>query len=111
MGDQIITLLYLALSAGLIGAAHWRVWRRTLPAFAAGARGRLGTLLAVAGWQWLGAATPAGLLFGLIGIEEVAATPLVPERIALTALALTALQLPAGLATLVAAFWRTRKNS
>lgn len=111
LNDQVGTLLYLALNAGSIGAVHWRVWRRTLPAFAAGVRGRPGTLLAVAGWQWLGAVIPAGLLFGFIGVEEVAGIPLVPERIALVTLALTALQLLAGLAMFAVAVWRTRKSS
>lgn len=110
MSDTAATLLYLALNAGLIGAVHWRVWRRTLPASATGARGRPRTLLAVAGWQWLGTALPACLLFGLIGIEEVIGIPLVPERIALVTLALTALQLLAGLAVFAAAVWRTRGN-
>jgi len=108
MSDALVTRFYLALCFGLIGAAHWRVWARTVPAFAAGRRSRAATLLIVAGWQLAGLLVPAGLLMGLVGIEEVVNTPLVPERIAILAFGWTGLQLLAGLATLGAAIWRTR---
>ena len=91
MSDAVVTPFYLVGCFALIGAVHWRVWARTLPAFAAGRRARAASLLAA-----------------LIGIEEVIKTPLVPERIALGAFGLTALQLLAGLATFGAAIWRTQ---
>lgn len=108
VSDNFVTQLYLIFCLILIGTAHWRVWVRTLPAFAEGRRSRAATLLAGAGWQLAGLLVPAGLLAGLIGLEEVINTPLVPERIALVALALTVLQLLAGLTTLIAAVWHTR---
>lgn len=108
MTDTVVTSFYLILCLSLVGTAHWRVWVRTLPAFAEGRRSRAATLLAVAGWQLVGLLVPAGLLAGLIGLEEVINTPLVPERIALGAFGLTALQLIAGLIVFLAAVWRTR---
>lgn len=108
MSDAVVTPFYLAGCFALIGAVQWRVWARTLPAFAAGRRARAASLLAVAGWQLAGLLVPAALLAALIGIEEVIKTPLVPERIALGAFGLTALQLLAGLATFGAAIWRTQ---
>lgn len=107
MTDTVVTSFYLILCLSLVGTAHWRVWVRTLPAFAEG-RPRAATLLAVAGWQLAGLLVPAGLLAGLIGLEEVINTPLVPERIALGAFGLTALQLIAGLIVFLAAVWHTR---
>jgi hypothetical protein len=108
VSDNAVTPLYLVFCLILIGTAHWRVWVRTLPASAEGRRSRAATLLAVAGWQLAGLLVPAGLLAGLIGLEEVIKTPLVPERIALGAFGLTALQLIAGLGVFFAAVWRTR---
>ena len=108
MNDTLVTSLYLLACLGLLGAVHWRVWARTMPAFAAGRRSRAATLLAVSGWQLAGLLVPAGLLLGLVGIEEVVKSPLVPERIAILAFGWTGLQLLAGLATFGAAVWRTR---
>jgi hypothetical protein len=108
VNDTLVTSLYFLACFGLIGAAHWRTWARTVPAFAAGRRSRAATLLAVASWQLAGLLVPAGLLMGLVGVEEVVKTPLVPERIALGAFGITALQLLASLATFGAAVWRTR---
>lgn len=108
MSGDDITQLYLVLCLALIGAAHWRVWARTVPALAVGRRSRAATLLIVASWQLAGLLVPAGLLMALVGIEEMVNTPVVPERIALGAFGLTALQLLAGLATFGAAVWRTR---
>lgn len=110
MDEQLVSSLYLAANAAVLGGAQWRVWERTLPAFAAGRRTRGRTLLVAALWMLLALAAPAGLLFALVGLEELAGTPLVPERIALVAFGLTSLQLLAGLATLAAVAWRTRGN-
>jgi hypothetical protein len=108
--SELIDPLYLAACTTGVGFAHWRVWACTVPAFAANRHSRARTLLAVAGWMLLALAAPAGLLMALVGIEELAGTPLVPERIALATFGLTALQLLAGLATFAAAAWRTRGN-
>jgi hypothetical protein len=108
VSDGIVTNLYLGAVMLIVGGAHWRVWARTVPALAAGRRSRTATLLVVAGWQLAGLFVPAALLMGLVGIEELINIPLVPERIAIGAFGLTALQLLAGLATFGAAVWRTR---
>jgi len=108
MSDEVITPLYLAVSAGTVGAAHWRTWWGSVPGFLDGKLSRASCLVRVAGWQLLALLAPIGALLLLVGIEEVAKTPLVPERIILITAALTFLQLVAGLTTFIAAIGRTR---
>ena len=108
MNDEVITLLYLVVSAGTVGAAHGRTWWGSVPGFLAGKFSRASCLVHVAGWQLLALLAPLGTLLLLVGIEEVAKTPLVPERIILLTAAVTFLQLVAGLATFIAAIGRTR---
>jgi hypothetical protein len=77
--SELIDPLYLAACTTGVGFAHWRVWACTVPAFAANRHSRARTLLAVAGWMLLALAAPAGLLMALVGIEELAGTPLCPS--------------------------------
>ncbi len=108
MSDDVITPLYLAGCAILLAGIHWRVWRRSVAGYLAGGFSRGSCLARAAGWQFLGLLVPAGALLLLVGIEEVAGPPLVPERIILITAALTFLQFGAGLTTFIAAIGRTR---
>lgn len=107
MSDEVITQLYLVVLAGTVGAAHWRTWWGSLPGFLTGKFSRASCLVRVAGWQLLALLAPSGALLLLAGIEEVAKTPLVPERIILLTAAQTFLQLVAGFTTFIAAIGRT----
>lgn len=107
MSDDLIIPLYLAACAAAVACFHWRTWRRSVAGFLAGRISRASCLGRVAGWQFLGLLVPTGTLLLLVGIEEVAKSPLVPERITLLALGLTGMQMLAGLATFIAALGRT----
>lgn len=108
MSDEVITQLYLVVSAGTVGVAHWRTWWGSVPGFLAGNMSRASCLMRVAGWQLLALVAPIGALLLLVGIEEATKIPLVPERIILITGALTFLQLVAGITTFIAAIGRTR---
>ena len=108
MNDDLVTFLYLSACAAAVAGLHWRVWRRSVAGFLAGKFSRASCLVRVAGWQLLALLAPLGALLLLVGIEEVAKTPLVPERIILLTAAVTFLQLVAGPATFIAAIGRTR---
>lgn len=108
MDREIVTQLYLAVCVAAVACIHWRTWRGSVAGFRAAKFSRASCLVRVAAWQFLGLLVPAGILMLLVGIEEVTKSPLVPERIALVALGLTALQLLAGLATFIAAVVHTR---
>jgi len=102
--DDIVTGTYLLLSL-IAGGAALR-WMGGGPTRAPGRHGRV--VLRAAGIWLLSLLAPAALLLLLVGIEELAGRPLVPERIALVALALTALQAVAGGIVLTVLLVRSR---
>lgn len=93
--DSIVSLLYLLVDLSALVFALRRILR-------------------VRGWlQALGGAGvtmlfPAVLLLLLIGLEELLGSAIVPERIALVAVALTALHLVAVAGFVI--FWATRRR-
>jgi hypothetical protein len=111
MDREIVTLLYLAVCVAAVACIHWRTWRGSVAGFRVAKFSRASCLVRVAAWQFLGLLVPAGSLMLLVGIEEFTKVPLVPERIALLGLGLTALQLLAGPATFIAAISVTRPTA
>ncbi|MBI2813523.1 MAG: hypothetical protein HYX71_04510 [Opitutae bacterium] len=89
MSDNLVTFFYLVGCIVVITELHWRVWWRSVAGFRTGSLTRASCLARVAVWQFLGLLVPVAALLLLIGIEEFAGMPLVPERIALLALGLT----------------------
>lgn len=98
-----MTLVYVLLAMGCVSATHFWAWRRAL-------RREKWAPAVYLGWTLLGALWPIALLFGLVGLEEVAGGALVPERLPLVTGLLFFLGLVAAGTGAIVIAWRRRRQ-
>ncbi len=108
--ESFVTGAYTLLALAAIVAAPVWIFRWRLPRARTGNSPRWLILLQAAGILLAALCVPAGLLLLLIGVEELAGTALVPERIALLTLGLTALHLAGGIVTLIVLAMRLERK-